>query len=335
MVSFNYNLSWIVYIINEGNKVGWTLKRRNKMSRIGELVKLGDKFVIRFNGVKLVSSNSRQSCIDRLSLSKKAKKLGITEFVDKMAGNGVVEMEAGESISNMNHSNSKFEINKRFDFMNQLTNMVIKGETPSLIITGEAGVGKTYTVLNALKAAGLKPNLDYVIIKGMSTPKGMYRVLYENSGKLVIFDDCDSVLKDPVSLNILKGALDSYDTRVIHWLSERESDLPSSFVFDGRIIFISNYPKERMNPALISRSILVDVSMTTNEKIERIQKILPEIGPENASMEAKTDSLDLMIDLQKEAFDFNLRTFLRILKVRTSNNVNGSWRELAEYMVTQ
>lgn len=35
-----------------------------------------------------------------------------------------------------------YDINKRFEFLNQLTGLVVDGITPSLIVTGEGGLGK-------------------------------------------------------------------------------------------------------------------------------------------------------------------------------------------------
>ena len=51
------------------------------------------------------------------------------------------------------------------------------------------------------------------------TVLGLYAKLYEfsNSGNVVVFDDCDSVLLDDLALNILKAALDSGARRRIYW----------------------------------------------------------------------------------------------------------------------
>ena len=37
------------------------------------------------------------------------------------------------------------------------------------------------------------------MVKGYSTAKGLYRTLFENNGMVIIFDDCDSILKDDVA----------------------------------------------------------------------------------------------------------------------------------------
>jgi hypothetical protein len=64
----------------------------------------------------------------------------------------------------------------------------------------------------------VNPKKVFTQIKGFSTAKNMFRTLYENNGSTIIFDDCDSILKDAIAINILKAALDSYDKRVITWV---------------------------------------------------------------------------------------------------------------------
>jgi len=132
----------------------------------------------------------------------------------------------------------KFSINERFGFLVDFVRMIADRSAPSLIITGGGGLGKTYTVVSTLMGTGLEDSADLVgmgsdsaidvvrsqrlftVIKGYSTAKGLYRTLYENRNRIIVFDDCDSVLKDPVAVNLLKGALDSYDRRVISWNAE-------------------------------------------------------------------------------------------------------------------
>ena len=112
----------------------------------------------------------------------------------------------------------KFNINERFEFVENLVQMIASGLTPSAVITGEGGLGKTYTVNKTLVASGLKDLSDagaleigsvvnransFTSIKGYSTPKGLFRTLYENRDSVLVFDDCDSILRDPVALNLL------------------------------------------------------------------------------------------------------------------------------------
>jgi hypothetical protein len=224
-----------------------------------------------------------------------------------------------------------YTINQRFEFLDQLTTMVIKGQTPSLIVTGEGGLGKTHAVTQAIQNADLILNDDYVFIKGYSTARGLYNALYDNNNRLIVYDDCDSILEDKVALNILKSALDSYDKRTITWATRmnRNDEYPQQFDFTGRIIFISNKSKESMNDALLSRSLTVDLSMTPTDKVERITSILPSIMPEY-SLDAKIDALKFLTEV-KDQVNLNIRMFIMVTKMRVSFPEN--WRDMAKYMI--
>jgi hypothetical protein len=145
-----------------------------------------------------------------------------------------------------------FSINEKFVFLNDLTTMVVKDVTASAVITGEGGLGKTHSVLDCIKSNELEVDKDYVIFKGYSTARALYNTLYDNNGKLIIFDDCDSVLEDKIAINILKSALDSYDKRTISWMSKmtKADEYPNQFDFTGRIIFISNKSKDKIDGAI-------------------------------------------------------------------------------------
>lgn len=225
----------------------------------------------------------------------------------------------------------KFAINERFNFLQDLTTMVVTGITPSLVVTGPGGNGKTSTVMSVVQSA--LDSSAYITFKGYSTARGLYNTLYDNNGKLIIFDDCDSVLEDKVSLNILKSALDSYDKRAISWMAKmNKGDVyPSQFDFTGRIIFISNKEGRNLDSAIRSRSLMVDLTMTPVEKIERLSHILPNILPEY-SMEVKEQALEFL-DGIKDSYDINIRTFIMVSKM--SKSFPDTWRNLAYYMISQ
>ncbi len=225
---------------------------------------------------------------------------------------------------------STFTINQRFEFLGNLTSMVIDGVTPSLIITGEGGLGKTHSVTQSIKNSDLISD-DYVFFKGYSTARGLYNALYDNNSRLIIFDDCDSVLEDKVALNILKSALDSYERRTITWMAKmnKNDEYPQQFDFTGRIIFISNKSKESMNDAILSRSLTVDLTMTPNDKIERMSAILSSILPEY-TLEAKKEALDFLKTVKDEV-SLNMRMLIMVTKMRATYPSN--WRDMAKYMV--
>ena len=243
---------------------------------------------------------------------------------------------------------NKYDINTRFGFVEKLVNMVATGVQPSAVITGEGGLGKTYTVTKTLEANGFKDISDladfqvgsvintrkcFTMVKGYSTAKGLYRTLFENNKSIVVFDDCDAVLKDPIALNLLKGALDSYGKRIISWNADmKDDDLPRSFEFTGRVIFISNMDQDRIDQAIRSRSMMIDLSMTLDQKIDRMEFIAKsdEFLPEYDA-KVKSDALSLIREIKTECKEISLRTLIAVSKIRASNK---DWKDLASYMLT-
>ena len=230
---------------------------------------------------------------------------------------------------------SNFGINKRFGFLEKFSSMVLDSTLASLLVSGEGGLGKTHTILAQLNAAKLVEDEDYIIIKGYSTPKALYATLFENRQKIVVFDDCDSVLKDPISLNILKGALDSYDKRTISWLSRGFIDdgLPSQFNFHGQVIFISNLPITKIDGAVRSRTLSVDLSMTLKDKIERMTNILPDILPEY-DLDLKKEVLAILDDKKEVATELNMRTLEKSIKVFSAYGGTQDGIDAIEYLLT-
>jgi hypothetical protein len=209
--------------------------------------------------------------------------------------------------------------------------MVIDGLTPSLVICGPGGLGKSHSVISMIKEKDLL-DFEWTQIKGYSTARGLYNTLYDNNGKIIIFDDCDSVLEDKVAVNILKSALDSYETRTINWMAKmnKSDDYPQQFNFTGRIIFISNKNRNSIDDAILSRSLTVDLSMTEDEKIERMEFILDNILPE-VSHTVKKDALDYLSEKRYEV-QLNLRSLIITSKIRLAHP--DSWRDLVDYMIS-
>ena len=279
--------------------------------------------------------------------SKKAIKFGVTAVYDESeaapqigTSSTYVAPKAPETVESM------FKINERFAIMEDFVDMVAQKSLASALITGEGGLGKTYTVMATVKKNGLKDVSEmeigakfsgkdgYAVIKGYSTAKGLYRTLYENRGRLCIFDDCDSVLRDPVAANLLKAALDSYDKRVISWNAESfgDDDLPKQFEFTGGVIFISNMNKSKIPQAIRSRAMCADVSMSRGDVVERMRTIVqnPEFQPD-VSTEMKLEAMDW---IDENAFnplihELNLRSLVNTIKCRIAKP--DSWKRASLY----
>jgi hypothetical protein len=243
----------------------------------------------------------------------------------------------------------EFPINQRFDFVGKIVDMIAKRITPSVVITGEGGLGKTHTVIESLERAGLRNVTDliadvdigsvetdetmFVVIKGYSTPKGLFKLLYEHRNATVVFDDCDSILKDPDALNLLKGALDSYDKRYITWnTSFSDDNIPSMFQFTGGVIFVSNLTQDKINQAIRSRSMCVDLSMTVDQKIDRMEFIVKRDNfLPNVPSVMKFEAFEFLKTNRNEAREINLRTLINVAKIRQAGD--SQWEQLAKYML--
>jgi len=279
------------------------------------------------NGKKVVSS------YDKSRVEKMMSKAGFANVAVEVSANDAAETNA----------QAQWAINERFGFLTQLVTMVAKRKAVSVIVTGQGGLGKTHTVRAALETAGLKDADDfdnmngaegsYKIIKGYSTARGLYRELFLNKDSVIVFDDTDNILKDAVALNLLKGALDSYDKRVISWNAEMKDDeVPTSFQFNGRVIFISNMKKENMDNALMTRAYSVDLHMTTTQKIERMQTLVnDETFMPNFELQHKNDAMQLIEKMGENAKEISLRTLQAVTRIRANG---GNWSKLAEYVLT-
>lgn len=227
----------------------------------------------------------------------------------------------------------EFSINERFDFISKFVSMVADKIQPAMIISGPGGLGKSVAVNKTLQSMGYVdvsntesfeegerlPAKHYRVIKGFSTPKALYRSLYENRDSILILDDCDSVLTTPDAANLLKGALDSTTERIISWNSEGrmgEDDLPRSFRFKGGVIFVSNLNKDKIPQALRTRSVCVDVSMTLEQKIERMEFIVKEddFMPE-ADYSIKSLAMQIIKDNKNRAREVSMRSLMQIVRI--------------------
>ena len=185
------------------------------------------------------------------------------------------------------------EIAERFEILHDMTKAALNGDIRAVIVSGPPGVGKSFGVEQEIEKATLFDviagrKLKAGVVKGSASPIGLYQALYKYSDPncVIVFDDCDTILFDDVSLNLLKGALDSGKKCTISWLSEsrvlRDEGIPDSFDFKGSVIFITNLKFDKMKSqklkdhldALQSRCHYLDLTLDTmRDKILRIKQI--------------------------------------------------------------
>ena len=240
---------------------------------------------------------------------------------------------------------------ERFMILDEMTKAVKSGDVRAMIVSGPPGVGKSFGVETVLQKADLFNTLSskkpkFEIVKGAMSSLGLYAKLYEyaDAGNVIVFDDCDSILMDELSLNILKGALDSSERRFISWNTDsrllRNEGIPDRFEFKGAAIFITNIKfemvrskklREHLN-ALESRCHYIDLQMdTTREKLLRINQVVNdgemlaryEFGPE-----AKQEILDYVDENKDRLRELSLRMVLKLADLRKS--FPNSWKAMSK-----
>jgi hypothetical protein len=244
-------------------------------------------------------------------------------------------------------------LGERFEILEDMTKAVKKGDVRAMIVTGPPGVGKSFGVEKVLSKHDVFADVaddqklkKYEVVKGAMSAIGLYKKLYEFSDKknILVFDDCDSVLMDDLSLNILKAALDSGKKRMIHWNTDsrllRVEGVPNSFEFKGGAIFISNIKFDHVKSkklrdhleALESRCHYLDLTIdTTREKLLRIQQVVRDCGmldEYNLEEWAKTEVVDYIKDNAARMRELSLRMVLKVADIRVSMPHN--WKNVVE-----
>lgn len=276
------------------------------------------------------------------------------------------------------------DINFRFKMFAAAVKGVINGKFKSCIAYGTGGVGKTYTVTGQLAAAGKIPyddsvhrpvnsvpqeaeegdesfnseepdeegegestDYDYVKITGKMTAPQVYKTLYEHNGKILLFDDCDSVLTDGSAVNLFKGALDSSGDGTIQYATstgvkdDNGAKLPKRFKFTGRAIFVSNLTPQAMPQPLKSRAVSIDLTMNKKQTLDRIKEIAKDKngkyqnlkfpGIDKYTHEHMNDVINYLDDIKEHVGDLNVRTVGKVLGMHQIAHEMGEGHEWQRY----
>jgi hypothetical protein len=268
------------------------------------------------------------------------------EFVDATEYTGAVTVADIKNIHNEQSDEERIaDIAQRFEMLDVMTKAALNGDIRALIVSGPPGVGKSFTVEHQIERANLfqqvanrKPKHE--VVKGSASAIGLYKKLYEYSDEnsVLVLDDVDSILFDEVSLNLLKGALDSGKNRKINWLLEsrilKNEDIPNSFNFKGAVIFLTNLKFDQVKSsklkdhleALQSRCHYLDLTLDTQrDKILRIKQIaktgalFEEMGIGQIGQDIIIDFMDTNKDKMRE---LSLRMAIKIAQLYKSFPMN-------------
>lgn len=237
-------------------------------------------------------------------------------------------------------------LSERFDILEVLTDACIVGNARALIVSGPAGLGKSYTVEKKLNE--WDPNeINHTIVKGYVRATGLVKLLYQYraAGQVIVFDDADAIFFDDVSLNLLKAVCDTTERRRVSWLSEgilideeTADRIPRSFDFDGTIIFISNYDFDAMIDkghklaphlqALVSRSHYIDLAMKTRKDyLVRIRQVIKQGLLSDLSFNERSDVIMFIENNHESLRELSLRMALKLGNIRKTT---PNWDKIAK-----
>ena len=244
-------------------------------------------------------------------------------------------------------------LRERFDMLEDMTKATKKGDVRAMIVSGPPGVGKSHGVEKVLGKHDLIATLGekppkYEVVKGAMSAIGLYCKLYKMADKdnVIVFDDCDSIFSDELSLNILKAALDSKKTRRIHWNTDsfklRNEGVPDSFEFKGSAIFITNIKFDNVKSkkmrdhleALESRCHYIDLAIDTDrEKLLRIKQITNDGMLDEYALGAEVveEIVDFCDINKKRLRELSLRTVLKVADLAKA--FPNKWEAMAENTV--
>lgn len=240
-------------------------------------------------------------------------------------------------------------LRERFQILEDMTQASIDGVVRGMVVTGPPGVGKSFGVEAVLeknslfdKLAGKR--LRFGIEKGAASAIGLYKLLYNyaDASNVLVLDDCDTVLYDETSLNLLKAALDSSKKRRLSWNTDsallRREGIPDSFEFKGSVIFITNLKFDKVRgkikdhlDAIMSRCHYLDLTMDTpREKILRCRQIVADgmLNEYDFTKEEEQEIVEFIVENKDRMREISLRMVTKVADLRKS--MSNRWKRMAE-----
>lgn len=235
-------------------------------------------------------------------------------------------------------------LESRFNVFDRMAYRAAQGTIKSLIVSSAPGTGKTHTILKYIPMAEQNGRLVRVLRGGNATAAGMFEAMWDTrEGGMLVVDDCDSVFDNLSTLNLMKAALDTTESRLISWTTQghwlQAKGIENSFEFHGSMVFLTNknfdqeIAKENSLKvhleALMDRSFYLDLKLHKPREI--YARILMVVETSDILMEhqlSKNQGQEILnfIGDNLERFRFlSLRTLMKCIELY--NAVGSNWRE--------
>lgn len=266
---------------------------------------------------KLTFGENKEIFLEYLKPILKVKEISDEEAKAQIQEEGekVIKEWKAENPKNMIDSDKK-------EFIRDYLKMISLGHIKSLIIHGKTGLGKTFMVLNLAK----EEKIDFVYRSGYTTPLSLYKFLYENRDKIVIFDDLEGLFNNEIAVSILKASLwEANGRRIVSYdtTSKKIDLIPRTFEFTGKLIVLTNRingKKDEHFKALVSRTTNYELIFTYDELLKMANKIIDSRKLTESQKTAVRDIIKKHIDISSE---FNYRTLDKIIEFVRFNEAKG------------
>lgn len=243
-----------------------------------------------------------------------------------------IEIDIPESVKEAEKKVETYKDPKQqFKEMAVYVNGVIKGIQPGVILCGAPGIGKTYKVMQHLKAAGKRLGQNLEVFKGKASMRELYKSMYEyqNAGDIILIDDADSLVGKNAPedcINLLKAALDSTSDDegryVTYKIAGRLTDddgtpIPKAFHYRGGIIVITNYTIDKLDKAFRGRVFTQTLRFSNEQVLDLIKELVPTMDSAHLSMKSKMKAFDYIANLvaAKAKIDISIRMFVTCSKL--------------------
>lgn len=234
-------------------------------------------------------------------------------------------------------------LEKKFQAIRDRTTLCIKGYGNGAYIWGEGGIGKSYSVIERLRAL----QVQYIIHNTRLSAPAFCKSLESHRKAVHVAEDIENIFTERTTMNLLRSALwgqkdrSGKQQRIITYGIHPAERV---FEFEGQIIFTGNRPLLDIPElrALATRIPMIHLAVTRPEILALMKKLAldgyrsdkGELTPPKCS-----EVLEYMISEYPSDRMFDVRILIRCFDdrlgvMKLGKSISSSWKELVRSQVS-
>jgi len=280
------------------------------------------EFINLYNNENVVNLTKKEAEI----MSKEEYETHINEIIEKVEHQA--ELEFDKVLSKIEKDKTTQTIEDIYFIPKQYAKMVANGNARGFLLYGEAGLGKTYSIIRAYREA----RKNFVILSGHITSLELYHFLFEHRREHIVLDDVN-ILGNEQNLNMLKACLSDNSRVVQYHTSSNKLRVPNKFLFEGSLIILLNKkPQTNQNlKAVESRILVYELKLDYRTKIKVIFD-LAKLKYKELTEEQRFLISNWIKDNTSEATkNLNLRLLFQIYEMFRFDKKN--WEKMAKKLI--